>query len=88
MQIIFIRSYLRKNSSIMRNYVFPKTVPSINPYIINSNRHINVLPTIIGPIRHENIKMIQLGLIQSAKENYKIVNKKSNCQCEEVYIYI
>ena len=82
---LFVNCYLRKDSiSPKRDYIFPRTVPSIHPYILRSNRNVEVLPTMMGPIRQDIIKLLQLGLRQSVTESNKILNIGDNCQCAKV----
>ena len=76
--------YLRRNIlSPNPNYIFPKTVKSINPYILSAKRHVNVIPTIESPLSPESIKIIKFGIEQSRMVDNKLKKEKEKCNCED-----
>ncbi len=84
--IAFTFCYLRKHHVSPRgsNYIFPKTVQSIQPYIVNAHRHVNVLPTLQGPMNPQSIKVIQFGLDQSRIVNNRLRKKREKCKCKDI----
>jgi hypothetical protein len=78
--------YLRKYPVSDRgsNYIFPKTVQSIQPYIVKAHRHVNVLPIIQGPMNPQSLKIIQFGLDQSRTVNNRLRKKRERCKCKDI----
>jgi hypothetical protein len=78
--------YLRKDptSTSGSYHVFPKTVQSLQPYIVRTHRHLNVLPTFQGPVNKQSVKFIRIGLDQSRKANNRLRKDDENCKCKDL----